>query len=108
MNAGNVVLVDFRGALGIKRRPALVVSSDAYNEARPDVVLAVITSNVDSATGRTDHVLTDWAEAGLKRISAFRSYFGTYDQNDVGVVIGRLSASDWASVIARLRVTFGL
>jgi hypothetical protein len=61
---GAVVTVDFPGAQGVKRRPALVVSTDIYHAARPDVVLAVITSQTRAATAPTDYVLQDWAAAG--------------------------------------------
>lgn len=46
INPGAVVTVDFPGATGVKRRPAVVVSSDAYHQQRPDVILGVVTSVV--------------------------------------------------------------
>jgi hypothetical protein len=33
---GDVVTVDFVGAIGTKRRPAVVVSSGLYHQHRPD------------------------------------------------------------------------
>ena len=36
---GDVVTVDFMGATGVKRRPAVVVSSERYHQHRPDLVL---------------------------------------------------------------------
>ena len=36
--AGDVVLVDFVGATGVKRRPAVVVSTDTYHAHRPDAL----------------------------------------------------------------------
>jgi mRNA-degrading endonuclease toxin of MazEF toxin-antitoxin module len=41
---GDVVTVDFHGATGPKRRPAVVVSSALYHQHRPDLVLGVLTS----------------------------------------------------------------
>jgi mRNA interferase MazF len=35
---GDVVTVDFLGATGPKRRPAVVVSSALYHQHRPDLV----------------------------------------------------------------------
>ncbi len=49
---GDVLTVDFLGAAGLKRRPAVVVSSDAYNAERPDIILGVLTTNVSAATTR--------------------------------------------------------
>jgi mRNA interferase MazF len=41
---GDIMTVDFPGATGVKRRPAVVVSSPLYHTHRPDVILGVITS----------------------------------------------------------------
>ena len=76
IKGGDVVTVDFRGATGVKRRPAVVVSSDEYHTRRPDVVLCVLTTNVASAKSSLDYTLQDWAGAGLHAPSAFRAYFG--------------------------------
>ena len=57
---GGVVTVDFPGAQGIKRRPVVVVSSDAYHASRPDVILAVLTTNIAASTTPPDYVLQDW------------------------------------------------
>lgn len=105
---GAVVTVDFPGAQGIKRRPALVVSTDAYHAARPDVVLAVITSQTRAATAPTDYVIQDWAAAGLRSPSAFRAYLATLPSASIAAVIGRLSDRDWLEVQARLRVALAV
>lgn len=94
---GDVVSVDFVGATGMKRRPAVVVSSALYHSHRPDIVVAVLTTKFASATSPTDYVLQDWAAAGLRQPSAFRAYFGMDRPNAVGY-IGRLSDRDWAAV----------
>lgn len=105
---GAVVTVDFPGAQGVKRRPALVVSTDAYHAARPDVVLAVITSQTRTATAPTDYVLQDWAAAGLHSPSAFRAYLATLSTTSLVAVIGQLSERDWLEVQARLRVALAV
>ncbi len=45
---GDVVLVPFpfTDQTAAKKRPAVVVSSDAYNKARPDVIVMAITGHV--------------------------------------------------------------
>ena len=58
------------------RRPAVVVSSPIYHAARPDVVMCLITSRI-IAIGPTDYALQDWAQAGLRVPSVFRSIFAT-------------------------------
>src|SRR5262245_9337276 len=92
-----IVTVDFPGATGIKRRPALVVSTDLYQHTRPDVIIGLLTSQVASATQPTDYVLQDWSSAGLRLPTAFRTYLSPVPVGAV-TVIGRLSARDWEGV----------
>jgi mRNA interferase MazF len=98
---GDVVTVDFPGATGVKRRPAVVVSSPLYHAHRPDVILGVITSQITNATTPLDYLLQDWCAAGLRLPSAFRSYFATALLSDVRE-IGRLSSRDWEEVQRRI------
>lgn len=95
--ASDVVTVDFVGATGVKRRPAVVLSSDLYHRDRPDLILGVLTTNTTAATASTDYVLLDWSAAGLHSPSAFRAYFGMAQPTAVRV-IGRLSPRDWQRV----------
>ena len=57
-NPGEVVTVDFPGVKGVKRRPALILSSNTYNSIRPDVILGLITSKTQNL-GSTDYILQD-------------------------------------------------
>jgi len=100
-NPGDVVIVEFPGAILTKQRPAVVVSSDAYHAVRPDCVLALVTSNIASATTRFDHVLDDWREAGLDRRSAVRAYLRMSVPAQFRV-IGELSVRDLRAVQQRL------
>jgi mRNA interferase MazF len=105
MTSGDVVTVTFTGATGRKRRPAMIVSSNEYHAERPDLILGILTSNVDSATATTDHVLNDWQSAGLRRPSAFRCYLGMAVPSQVQH-IGHLSDQDWDAVRACVRKSF--
>jgi mRNA interferase MazF len=105
LKPGDVVTVDFPGATGVKRRPAVVVSSDTYHVERPDVILGVLTTNLSTATSSTDYLLQDWRAAGLHRASAFRAYFGMAAPN-AARRIGRLSDRDWQAVRDRIRRAF--
>jgi mRNA interferase MazF len=80
LKPGEVVIVDFPGVMGMKRRPAVVVSSDAYHSARPDVIVGLITSQV---AGSTDRALADWSAAGLRLPSLFRSFLVTVPRTAV-------------------------
>jgi len=98
---GDVVTVDFPGALGVKRRPAVVVSTPVYHNTRPDIVLGLLTSQITAATGPTDYILQDWSIAGLRASSAFRVFLATLPASSVAV-IGHLSDRDWQAVQVRL------
>jgi mRNA interferase MazF len=105
---GMVVAVDFPGAMGIKRRPTVVVSTVVYHAARPDVIFAVVTSQITGVTGPTDYLLQDWSAVGLRRPSAFRSYLATLPATSIMTVIGQLSDRDWQEVQARLRIALAV
>jgi mRNA interferase MazF len=104
MNYGEIVTVNFQGTTGIKRRPAIIVSTDEYHKTRPDIILAVITTQISSANSITDYLLQDWKTAGLHKPSAFRAYFGTYDRREIVSVIGKVSDRDWHEIQARIRL----
>jgi mRNA interferase MazF len=98
---GDVVIVEFAGAVEAKRRPAVVLSSDSYHAERPDVILGVLTTNISAATASSDYALRDWHAAGLHAPSAFRAYLGMALGTAVRV-IGHLSAADWEQVHSRV------
>lgn len=52
---GDVVLVPFpfTNQTTTKKRPAIVVSSDAYNKARPDLILMALTGHLSNEMGST-------------------------------------------------------
>ena len=56
--ARDIVAVEFPGVTGVKRRPAVVLSSAAYHAARPDVIVGLVTSQ-SVALGPTDHQIQD-------------------------------------------------
>ncbi|MSU76587.1 MAG: type II toxin-antitoxin system PemK/MazF family toxin [Gemmataceae bacterium] len=88
LSPGMVVTVYFEGAHTPKRRPALVVSTDLYHATRPDIIVAVLTTNLPVANTPTDYILQDWAPAGLRYPSAFRAYFECSDASDILSTIG--------------------
>jgi mRNA interferase MazF len=102
-SAGDVVVIDFPGVEGIKRRPAVILSSSAYHTSRPDVIVGLITSRSVSA-GPTDYALRDSAAAGLRLPSTFRSFLATLPPAAHPVVVGRLSDRDWEGVRACVKM----
>jgi mRNA interferase MazF len=97
LKAGDVVVVSFPGAEETKVRPAVVLSSETYHKHRPDVIVGLLTGQVQKAIAPTDYVLNDWVSAGLRCPSAFRAYIVTVTY-DSGKYVGRLGAEDWRGV----------
>lgn len=100
---GDVIAVPYAYSdlLGGKVRPAVIVSSDAYSRARPDVVAAGITTQIASV-GPYDHLLADWATAGLRYPSAVRGRLLTIEQTLIHRAVGRVSDKDWQAIEAKL------
>ncbi len=94
----------------MKRRPACVVSADAYQRG-PDVIVAMVTSQTGRrrAPGLGDVVATDWQGAGLRAPSTVRTgRLLVLEQRLLGTTLGRVSAATLADVDAALEDVFGL
>ena len=68
---GDVVLVPFpfTDQSTTEKRPAVVVSSDAYHRDRPDVILMAVTSQIKPSASVGEAAVQHWKEAGLLRPS---------------------------------------
>ena len=80
----------------VKRRPALVVSSAAFNHAHAQSILAMITSA--RSTWPSDIALRDWREAGLHVPCRVRLKLFTLDDALVVRKLGTLSKRDGQAV----------
>lgn len=107
LDPGEVVLLPFPGIKQSKVRPAVIVSSRTYNRVRPDIILGLVTSQINAAVAATDHQLQDWSQAQLTRPSAFRAFFVTVPRSFVRVRIGNLSDRDWRGVQEKTKLAFG-
>ena len=106
--ASDVVLVPFpyTDLSQVSVRPAVVISSEAFNNAAGDVTVAMVTSRV--RMGPTDWALRDWMEAGLRLPSWVRARFVTLDQGLIQFQPGRLSQRDMEAVKDRTRLALDL
>lgn len=94
----------------MKRRPACVVSADAYQHG-PDVIVAMVTSQTSrrQAPGLGDVVVADWQAAGLRAPSTVRTgRLLVLEQRLIGATLGRLSTPALADIDAALRAVFHL
>ena len=76
---GDIVLVPFpfTDQSAAKKRPAVVISSAAYQRERPDLIIMAITSQVRSAQAFGEVVVQDWQGAGLLKPSAIKPVVAT-------------------------------
>lgn len=102
-NPGDVVVFAFPGAVDNKRRPAVVISTTLYHAHRPDVMVGLLTTQIGKATAPTDYLLQDRTQAGLRQLSAFRSYIVTAHHDDLRL-IGHLSPQGWQGCQACFRL----
>lgn len=95
---GDVVLVPFpfSSQTGIKKRPAVIVSSDSYNRFSSDVVIMAVTSKKEKTLKSGEYVLEDWKRAGLLKPSVIKLALATVERTLVLKKLGRLSESDLA------------
>ena len=88
-----IVPFPFTNFTTTKKRPALIISPDEYNE-RLDVLIAFITSNLDSEYCVGDYKISEWQKSNLPKPSMLRMKFATIDQSIIIKKLGRLREKD--------------
>lgn len=101
---GDVVLVlfPFSDQATTKKRPAVVISSNNYNNISSDIVIMAITSQTTKAYGIGECLIGDWKDAGLLKPSAIKPAISTIEQSLVLRRLGRLSPEDIISMESAL------
>ena len=97
---GDVVLVPFpfTDQSTTKRRPAVVVSSDAYHRERPDLIILAVTSQARPQAALGEAAVAKWKEAGLLRPSVLKPVVATIERGLVLRKLGRLAEEDCAAL----------
>lgn len=106
---GDIVLVryPFTNQASFKQRPAVVVSSRAYNDERPDVVLMAITSQLRPGSTLDDIRVDDWKSAGLLKPSAVKPVFSTLEQVLILKMLGAMTLTDQAALRTAINQIIG-
>jgi mRNA interferase MazF len=106
---GNVVLVPFpfTNLAALKQRPAVVVSSRIYNDAKPDVVIMPVTSQLRSVSSFGEVLIGDWQQANLLKPSMVKPVFATVEQRLIIRPLGVLQAQDQAALRAAIAAVLG-
>jgi mRNA interferase MazF len=106
---GDIVLVPFpfTDQSGNKKRPAVVVSSAAYNVARLDLILMAVTSQVRATAAFGDILLSEWQKAGLLKASVIKPVLTTVERRLILRRLGRLEQTDRTKLRQTLPVILG-
>jgi mRNA interferase MazF len=106
---GDLLLVPFpfTDQSAVKRRPAVVISSTAYHQARPDLLIMAVTSQHPSTLSVGEVQVQDWRAAGLLKPSVLKPVLTTVDPALVLKKLGRLTATDQAALRQALRAMIG-
>jgi len=101
---GDVVLVRFifSDETEAKRRPAVIVSTSDYHQARQEAIITAISSNVDRLLAG-DYRIAGWKAAGLLFPSAATAILRTIKQAMIERRLGTLSSTDMQAIEVALR-----
>ena len=101
---GDVVLIKFifSDGTGERQRPAVIVSSDAYNQNRNEAIIAAITSRTDRILVG-DHPINDWEGAGLLFPSVATGIIRTINQGMIAKKLGKMPLPDMKRIEVNLR-----
>ncbi len=101
---GEVVLVGFvfSDESGKKLRPAVIISSAAYNRSRQEVVVAAITSNIRRRLFG-DHLIANWKQAGLVFPSVATGILRTIKQTMIDRKLGSMTKADLEAIDREIR-----
>ena len=88
----------FTDQIGIKKRPAIVVSSSVYNNARRDLVLIAVTYQIRASLALGDFLIAGWKGASLLKASIVKPILTTIEQKLILRRLGRLNEPDKKSL----------
>ena len=90
-----------------KQRPAVVISSTAYQRERPDLIILAITRQVRVPRTFGEAIVDDWHAAGLIKPSALKPLVTTIDTRLVRKTLGTLSTNDQQQLKAIIAAIIG-
>jgi mRNA interferase MazF len=106
---GDAVIVQFpfTNQVGLKQRPAVVVSNRAYNDSKPDLIIMAITSQLRATAVFGEVWVADWQATGLLKPSAIKPVIATIEQTLIRRSLGALQPSDQSALRAMIQAILG-
>ena len=110
--AGDVILIPFpfTDLSTVKQRPALVISSDLFNQRGLDVIVSAITSHIPKEIPAADYLLetSDLKLAGLPKTSIVKlGKIVTIDQRLIRKKLGSLPPQTLQRIFSKLGQVIG-
>ena len=89
-----IVKFPFASCLKYKARPAVIISSDIYNNSKRDTaIILAISSNVSSKLD-FEIEIDGWEKADLLKPSIFKASIATIEKDFIITKVGKLDCSD--------------
>ncbi|MDY6823336.1 MAG: type II toxin-antitoxin system PemK/MazF family toxin [Thermodesulfobacteriota bacterium] len=106
---GDIVLVPFpfTDQTTTKKRPAIIVSSNAYNQNRPDLVIMAVTSQIHGPGYWGDVRIQNWQQAGLLKPSVIKPILTTVEKGLIIKKLGSIADPDRPALAEELQSIFG-
>lgn len=92
----------------VKHRPAIVVSADAFQQSRAEMIVAAMTSNTTRPLLLGDYLLQDWQAAGLPKPSRSTAIMRTLRYAMVVAQLGVVSMRDLTAIERAVVAALGL
>jgi len=95
-NFGDIFLVPFpfTDQTSIKKRPTVIISSNTYNQQKPDLIIMAITSQISSGLDFGELQITDILSTGLIKYSVIKPVISTIQKTLLIRKLGQLQDSD--------------
>jgi mRNA interferase MazF len=99
-NFADVLLVPFpfTEQTTIKKRPAIVISSETYNQVKPDLILIAVTSQLSQELQFGEMLILEWSRAGLLKASLVKPLIATLEKSLIIRKLGALEMQDKQSL----------
>ena len=93
---GDIVLVPFpfTNQTRHQKRPAVIISTSAYNATKPDVIIIAVTSRVKFSASTGEFSISDWQQAGLLKPSVVKPVITTIEKGLIIKKLGKLQQAD--------------
>ena len=97
---GDIVLVPFpfTDQTTNKKRPAVIASSNSYNQDKPNIVIMAVTSQICASDYFGDVRIQDWQQAGLLKPSVIKPILTTVEKGLVIRKLGGIADSERAAL----------